>query len=338
MIRISTGSRLHFGLLSLPSELATAWLNHDGEATIPRRSFGGVGLMVDEPGIDLTVEHAKEWSASGPLAERALEFAHRYCNSVGIAKCFRLNVISAAPEHVGLGTGTQLGLSVAYGLGKLTNQPDLDVWGMSLAQHIGRGKRSAVGLYGFQSGGFLVEAGTAPDERIAPWVGGGRFPPEWRVLLIIPQGLQGQYGAGELRAFADLARHDWDDRTTESLCRIVLLGMLPALWNLDISAFGEAVYDFNRRVGEIFRIVQGGIYAHPRTEQIVSLVRAFGVKGVGQSSWGPTIFAIGTADQLERLRVSLASVHGVPNEEMMIVGSRRPGVEVNREYEEERGT
>ena len=41
MIRVRTPSRLHFGLLSLPSDSATAWLNQDGEAVIPRRQFGG---------------------------------------------------------------------------------------------------------------------------------------------------------------------------------------------------------------------------------------------------------------------------------------------------------
>jgi len=68
--------------------------------------------------------------------------------------------------------------------------------------------------------------------------------------------------------------------------------MLPALAEKDLTAFGEALYDFNRRVGEFFRPVQGGTYAHAQTAEVVAFVRQQGVHAVGQSSWGPAIFAI----------------------------------------------
>ena len=51
-------------------------------------------------------------------------------------------------------------------------------------------------------------------------------------------------------------------------CRLVLLGMLPALVERDFDSFGEALYDFNRRVGEMFRPWQGDLYAHPRVSAV----------------------------------------------------------------------
>src|SRR5205823_4115152 len=108
MTRIRTGSRLHFGLFSVPSEVAGPWLNQEGQPTLPRRNFGGVGLMIDKPGLDLSVERAADWSAEGPLSERALRFAQAYCQSAGISEAFRVNVYAAPPAHVGLGSGTQL--------------------------------------------------------------------------------------------------------------------------------------------------------------------------------------------------------------------------------------
>ena len=119
-IRIRTPSRLHFGLFSLPSANATLWVNHEGEATLPRRQFGGVGLMIDRPGIELVVEPALTWSSDGPLAERALRFAQMYCDAVGVHDKFHLGIEAAPPEHVGLGTGTQLALAVAQGIAELT--------------------------------------------------------------------------------------------------------------------------------------------------------------------------------------------------------------------------
>ena len=77
-----------------------------------------------------------------------------------------------------------------------------------------------------------------------------------------------------------------------TLCRLVLLGMLPALAEHDLEAFGEALYDFNCRAGEPFAPVQGGVYAGPRIAEVVAFVRQQGVRGVGQSSWGPTVFAV----------------------------------------------
>ena len=71
MLRIRTGSRLHFGLFSL------------GAAP---RLFGGVGLMIDEPGIQLCATPAREWSAEGPLSARVLEFARRFALRLQLAR------------------------------------------------------------------------------------------------------------------------------------------------------------------------------------------------------------------------------------------------------------
>ena len=50
--RLTAPSRLHFGLL--------AW-----GPNAPRQ-FGGVGLMVDHPGLTITTEPATRWTADGP--------------------------------------------------------------------------------------------------------------------------------------------------------------------------------------------------------------------------------------------------------------------------------
>jgi predicted sugar kinase len=68
--------------------------------------------------------------------------------------------------------------------------------------------------------------------------------------------------------------------------------MLPALQEGDVEAFGEALFDFNARAGEVFVPVQGGIYASPEVADLVAFIRSRGVRGVGQSSWGPTVFAV----------------------------------------------
>ncbi|HYT87222.1 MAG TPA: beta-ribofuranosylaminobenzene 5'-phosphate synthase family protein, partial [Gemmataceae bacterium] len=225
----------------------------------------------------------------GPSAERALAFAREFARTLPAPRPQRLVVTQAPPEHAGLGSGTQLGLAVARALA-VAHGLDLDA--VELARRVGRGKRSALGIYGFERGGFLVEAGKRGAEGVAPLAVRLDFPEEWRVVLVLPPWGQGLHGAAEVAALQRLLAQGWSLEGTDALCRLALLGMVPALVERDAVAFGEALYDFNRRVGEAFRSVQGGTYAHPRTAEVVAFVRQQGVPGAGQSSWGPTVFAI----------------------------------------------
>src|SRR5262249_60613760 len=113
MIRVQPGSRLHFGLLSFPT--GDFWPNGTGRPTIPARRFGGVGLMVEDPGVRLKVHPAAQWSAEGPLAGRAVAFAHRFAETLPPEHIVAQHLLieSWPPQHAGLGTGTQLGLAVA---------------------------------------------------------------------------------------------------------------------------------------------------------------------------------------------------------------------------------
>jgi beta-RFAP synthase len=291
MIRVRAASRLHFGLFSLPTEGTPrpSWPNSLGQPVLPARRFGGVGLMVEAPGLDVRAEPAPAWSAEGPLADRALAFAQQFARTLAAPRPQRLVIERAPPEHVGLGSGTQLGLTVARALAAAHG---LDLDAVELARRVGRGRRSALGVHGFERGGFLVEAGKRGAEGVAPLAARLDFPDAWRVVLVIPPWGQGLHGAAESEALRRLPAHGWLLEQTDALCRLALLGMLPALAERDVAAFGEALYDFNRRVGEAFRPLQGGTYAHAGAADLVAFVRQQGVPGVGQSSWGPAVFGV----------------------------------------------
>jgi beta-ribofuranosylaminobenzene 5'-phosphate synthase len=293
MTRVEAPSRLHFGLLSLPADGADRWLGFGDAPGLPVRSFGGVGLMIDTPGVAVSVRPATEWRAEGSGSGRALQFAQKFADGLPPAerRAFHVQVERCAPEHTGLGIGTALGLAVARALAIELGHADWSV--MELAKRAGRGERSAVGIHGFEQGGFIVEAGKLPGEAIAPLVSRHEFPDAWRILVIQPGEPADWHGDRERRAFAQL-RRDSDAGLTETLCRLVLLGMLPALAAGDCDAFGEALYEFNARVGAVFAPVQGGIYGSPAVAEVIAFLRAQGVHGAGQSSWGPTVFGVVT--------------------------------------------
>ncbi len=315
---VTTGGRLHFGLLSL-AEPGTCWPDADGHPSVPVRRFGGAGLMVAALGLRLRLEPASEWAAEGPLAERALSFA-RACAAIQVGAPRRLIVEEAPPEHAGLGSGTQLGLAVAAGLARS--------WGLErstgeLAQWVGRGERSALGVYGFERGGFLLEAGQGVSATLAPLVARLAFPSAWQVLLVNPGSVPGRSGEAEREAFRTLSGRN---QQTDALCRLALLGLVPALAAEDLPAFGAALTDFNRRSGELFAPVQGGPYASPRVAAVVAWLRAHGVAGVGQSSWGPTVFALlADADQAAFLA---SRVREQLNHHALVTNARNTGAAI----------
>jgi predicted sugar kinase len=95
--------------------------------------------------------------------------------------------------------------------------------------------------------------------------------------------------------------------TTERLRRLAEEVILPAAQRQSIEDFGQGLYDYGRTAGECFAAVQGGAYASPAIANCVDAIRQLGIAGAGQSSWGPTVFAMTEGQpQAERLRESLS--------------------------------
>ncbi len=288
---IQTPSRLHFGLLS--------W------GVAEARQFGGVGLMVDEPGLRITAEPAATWAATGPLSARILAVAGRVASCIEeqgrTASPLRFEVEHAPPEHVGLGVGTQLGMAVARLISEFAAQSDVSP--ATLSGLSGRGLRSGIGLHGFALGGLLVDGGRSRLDQgsVAPLLARFEFPSDWSVLIVVPPHLTGLHGSPEVQAFAQLP--PFPTATVDRLCRLVLLDLLPAVAEHDLPAFGGALAEIQDRVGQGFASAQGGLYARPDLVGLVNDLQADGLVGVGQSSWGPTIYGFSAAPSTERAAI-----------------------------------
>ncbi len=280
MTVVEAPTRLHFGLLSLPVA---------GIETPPdQRLYGGVGLMIDSPKVVVKAHPAKAWLTSGPDADRALVFAKKFVSTLPseARQPFAIEVMQCPPAHAGLGSGTALALAVAQALANEVGRGD---WcAMELAERVDRGLRSAVGVHGFDEGGFIVEAGKLQGEPISPLVGHFEFPTEWRILLITPDYVPQWHGSLERKAFEQITRNN----PIDMLCRLIVTGLIPALaaWNID--AFGVALHEYNVKAGEAFADQQQGPYVSSAVAEVIATLQRLRVKGVGQSSWGPTVFAV----------------------------------------------
>jgi len=268
---------LHFGLLSF------------GDPT--RRQFGGAGVMLREPALRVRFEPSREWAFVGQSADLVRELTERIVmrlSSLGRAmQPQRIEVLESPRGHVGFGSGTQLGLTIAAGL--LQSQ-DLPLTGLEqLMLLAGRGLRSSVGSYGFLHGGLIVEAGKFPGETLAPLVKQLTLPESWRMLLVIPRASQGLSGASEKEAFAKLPPVSAE--TSDRLAAELLLETIPAAASADFNRFAASVGRYGELAGNCFATIQNGAYASEQVAAIVRTLEAHGAKGVGQSSWGPLVFA-----------------------------------------------
>lgn len=315
MIEIRTPCRLHFGLLALGQP------GNPGE-----RQYGGAGLMIQRPDIVIRVAPSESMSAAGPMADKALGFARRFAE-----RCdehvddVHIEVIRAPRAHTGLGTGTQLGMAVARAMAELTGRDDLPA--AELAMMVDRGRRSAIGTHGFEHGGLIVEGGKIEPDEISPMLLRQPCPDDWRFVLIAPRSLQGLADDRELRAFAKLPPIPRE--VTAQMCQLVLLELVPAMMRCDLHGFGEALFELQQHVGRTFAAAQGGIYADPLLERIVQFIRAQGIVGVGQSSWGPTLYAAtANQDQAERLAARIAQKFSLTGDQVLITAADNRGATV----------
>ena len=191
------------------------------------------------------------------------------------------------PAHAGLGSGTQLALALGAAVASFVG---IDASPRQVAQLLKRGARSGIGLGAFAEGGFLVDGGRGADGLPPPLVSRLDFPADWRLLLIFDPAAEGLHGAGERNAF-----HRLPPYTTElagKLCRLILMQLLPGIATSDLAAVGAAIGEIQRRVGDYFAPAQNGRFASPGVSEVLAWLEAEGVTGLGQSSWGPTGFAI----------------------------------------------
>ena len=271
-VRVEAPARLHLGMRAVAGDGA--------------RRFGGLGVSVSRPAVIVEAQPADELSVAGADAERALTFARRCSDELGIPAGAQLRVVEAIPPHVGLGSGTKLALAVAQALAALHGRA---VDAPTLAGAVGRAARSAVGMWTFALGGLVVEGGVRGGaERPAPLLMRHALPDGWRIVLVVPNAEPGLSGVAEAQAFGRLVP---SAERSAAIAQLVLTSLLPALVEHDLEEFGGALTRVQQLVGDAFAPVQGGRF-HPRAGALVDALLHGGAAGAGQSSWGPAVYGL----------------------------------------------
>lgn len=275
-VRVIAPGRLHIGFLDLNGSLG--------------RRFGSLGLTLERPVTRVLMETSAALAASGPDAARAEKALKCAAAEFGLGENVKITVEAALPAHSGLGSGTQLALAVGVGACALSGKA---IDARDVAHALSRGARSSIGLGAFQGGGILLDGGkpvSGPRRQPPPLLSRLPIPEAWRILLIFDGGRVGLSGGDEIQAMEELP--PFPEALADHLCRLTVMAALPAAAEGDAIGFGRAVGEIQRRLGDHFARFQGGRFTSPDVAEALQIIEADGVPGVGQSSWGPTGFAV----------------------------------------------
>lgn len=269
-LQIVAGSRLHFGLICAAPE--RKW------------HYGGIGLMIEDPAWKIRVSTAEADSvqASSRVAERVAAVIKTVRVSVSVPPV-KVVVQNEVPPHSGLGSGTQLALATGVALELFSGVQRAANCG-DLATRLGRNRRSGIGAYGFDKGGFIVDSGRSTGASALSSIG---FPEDWRLVLISPSMEQGLSGSTEESFFGE--QPYLSDEVVQQLERLVEREILFAIMEGDFDRFAAGIAEYGKIAGDYYAAAQGGTFSNPLIREVVAVLEENGIHGAAQSSWGPSV-------------------------------------------------
>jgi beta-RFAP synthase len=318
-VSVRAPGRLHLGFL-------------DPSGSLGRR-FGSVGLVINgfETEVELGGASSTQVSATG-VAERAdMERAEAHLRLLqrhtGRDEPLHLRLVRVLPAHAGFGSGTQLALAIGRAFAQWHG---LDASTARLAQWLGRGQRSGIGVAGFDQGGLLVDGGPGAHGEPPVVLSRIALPVAWRVLVVLDGAQQGLSGAAERQAIAALP--PMQQPQAADICHQVLMRVLPGAANAEFAPFAAGVTHIQRVLGAHFAAGQGGhVFTSAAVARVFDWIAAHDpMAGLGQSSWGPTGFAI--LPSLARAEVLAEELRAAgvvaPSLTLRIVSGRNTGAAV----------
>jgi len=304
-------ARLHMGFIDLSGSL--------------NRHFGSIGIALNEISTRISVCHAGQRIITGPSAQRAEKCLSLLCQALNVSDQLKITIETAIPEHVGLGSGTQMSLAIGmalnayYGLGLTVRD---------IASVMDRGLRSGIGIGIFEQGGLVVDGGRGEKTITPPVLSHFDIPSAWRFILVFDKRGQGLHGQQEIEAFKKMPPFPYQEAAR--LCYLLLMQGLPAVAENDLTSFGHVITQLQKSVGEHFASAQGGVFTSREVAQAMQWLEQQGAAAIGQTSWGPTGFcAIEGAELAETTACQARQIFGdFANLSFEVASARNTGGEV----------
>jgi len=303
-IKIKTPSRLHLSLIDMNG-------SHG-------RVDGGIGVALEEPCFEIVFKRSE--STCGDSSALAKEL----CKKLGVPGA-DINIKKGIPDHVGFGSKTQLSLALASGICKLYG---LEKRTRELAEMVGRGGTSGIGVAAFETGGFIMDGGHEAKKGFAPSRFSKCAPPPvlarydmpwWFVCAWPRESAKGAHGNEELDIFKKYCPIPASE--VEKVSRIILTEILPSAAEGDIRVFGAGI---NMLQTTGFKKVEVGLKTK-ETGKLLGFLQKNSYGG-GMSSFGPVCFGIcETKNEANSLAESVKSEFGEKSIDLIVSKANNTG-------------
>lgn len=317
-VNVRAPGRLHLGFL-------------DPSGSLGRR-FGSLGLVIEgfETEVELSAALVDRVTADTPEGDAELDRAGALLAALrcrtGHDQSLHLRLLGVLPAHGGFGSGTQLALAIGRAYAQWHGLP---VDTATLAHWLGRGARSGIGIHGFDQGGLLVDGGPSADGRPAPLLSRIALPDAWRIVVALDTRERGLAGEAEKSAMATL--RPMPAAGAAEICHEVLMRVLPGAASAEFESFAAGVSRVQQLLGRHYAAAQNGrAYTSAAVGRLMAWAGGREPAAIGQSSWGPTGFAIVASQaQAERLVEDAQSAGLVePGLALRIVAARSRGAAI----------
>ncbi|AFH42797.1 hypothetical protein IOK49_05820 [Fervidicoccus fontis] len=285
MIYVEAGSRLHLGFYNIKEG---NWF------------YGSLGVYIEEPKTIVKIEEKK----SDEYKKEEAKIFRYHLNICGEGNV-SYSIVTSPPSQKGLGSTTQLSLSIAKGLSVICSKK---INLKKIAVLAGRGTISGIGIYGFIYGGFLVDSGRfSKENKLEPpskvkdlpqLITRISFPYGWKVVIIVPRKKIGLKEEDEKFMLSPNEEKELGRKLRLSLWEKTIRGLI----SKNIGLFGKGIEDIQKHMGEYFSKYQGGEFSSEETEKAVEVLRHSGTVGIGQSSWGPAAYGFYEVEKEEEIR------------------------------------
>lgn len=277
-MKIIAPSRIHMSLIDLNGSLG--------------RVDGGIGLALESPSISINAQESMDIRVRGPMSDRAEDAVRKVKSYLNVEGGIDLEIESSYPQHIGLGSGTQVSLASASIFARMH---DLDVGTVELAEIVGRGGTSGIGMAAFDRGGFILDGGhsrkvkkdflpSAASLAPPPPILARYDFPDWKILLAIPKEKFVYSGKEEVNIFQKYC--PIPDGEVRKLSRIILMGVLPSILERDVETFGKCI---NTIQGVGFKKIEVGLQSDS-VREILSFCQENSFCA-GLSSFGPVVYS-----------------------------------------------
>ncbi|MFZ4632449.1 MAG: beta-ribofuranosylaminobenzene 5'-phosphate synthase family protein [Patescibacteria group bacterium] len=239
-IVITAPARLHFNSLKM---------NQSGG-----RGCGGIGVALENPFLKISFSKSDKiviCGGNGFLRKEAENFAKNILKHFNILSGANIKIINFYPNQVGLGSGTQLGLSIGKGLALLYDKKiTLD----EIAFITKVAGVSGIGFYSFSHGGLIIDGGYKMGNNEIKKNFGDHSPTppplscnfkissKWKIVLIAPKKTSSEISKiDEKKLFMKSTPIPLEE--IGAICTNVLMGIIPSVQENDYFKFIEYLAD-----------------------------------------------------------------------------------------------